>query len=735
MSESTERVLNSRYRIDGLIGRGGMADVYRAEDLSLHRTVAVKMLRPDLARDPIFQTRFKREAQSSASLNHPNIVGVYDTGQAELPENGQGVTTPFIVMEFIDGVTLRHVLHGTPRNRQDPPPPPGEDDVSGDTAATTVHQDDDAASTLGSRREASTDSDVLGVTDDAATQAIPAVSAPVQEKIDHALGHPLSETEAAGYISGILEALSYSHSRGIVHRDIKPSNVMVGAGDDVKVMDFGIARALADSAQTMTQTSAVVGTAQYLSPEQARGEVVDHRSDLYSAGCVLFELLTNRPPFTGESPVSVAYQHVREDPPVVSTYNSSVSAAMESVVSKALLKDPALRFQTAEEFASAVQDALRGVFADEAATTQMAAVGRRGSFDDVVGASAAPGMMLSARTPEDPDIDDYSDYSAAAGRRPRRRRRGGAVLLWVLVGVLLVAGGAVLATRLLGGAGDTVAVPSVENLSEDQALSELSDAGLNPESQEQTHAEIEQGFVTGTDPAAGTDVDRGSSVVLFVSSGPESVTIPEDLIGQSEDAARATLENLGLEVGEVTEEDGSASEGEVLSSQPAAGETVDAGSSVNLTVASGMVELPAGVQSGVWREDVESSLNGVGISYELTWIETSDIDFDGEVLSVQVDGNDVSGGDRVPVTSAVIIRAGYSPPEEEDDEEDEDSSSDGDEDDEEDEDGESDESPEPDEEESPSPTDEPTEDADDSEDGDSGNGDSSNGNSDDQNNE
>ncbi|WP_258934213.1 protein kinase [Nesterenkonia pannonica] len=281
MTETDQRVLNGRYRIETLIGRGGMADVYRAHDLSLQRSVAVKMLRPDLARDPQFITRFKREAQSSASLNHPNIVGVYDTGQTAVDSNG-GVQTPFIIMEHVDGVTLRHVLHGSPgaENAEGaPPPPPG---------STTDHTDDVLAL-----------SDQIPSEEDQPTEAIPA---PLQEKIDHALGKPLNEAEATGYMSGILAALGYSHERGIVHRDIKPSNVMVTNEGAVKVMDFGIARAIADSASTMTQTASVVGTAQYLSPEQARGEVVDHRSDLYSAGCLLFELLTNRPPSWANHP-------------------------------------------------------------------------------------------------------------------------------------------------------------------------------------------------------------------------------------------------------------------------------------------------------------------------------------------------------------------------------------------------------------------------------------------------
>ncbi len=211
------RLLGGRYELDGVVGRGGMAEVYRARDIRLDRIVAIKTLRADLARDPIFQARFRREAQSAASLNHPSIVAVYDTGE----DMATGVPVPYIVMEYVDGRTVRDLL---------------------------------------------------------------------QE------GHRLLPERSLEIIDGVLRALDYSHQAGIVHRDIKPGNVMVTRNGDIKVMDFGIARAMSDAQATMTQTAQVIGTAQYLSPEQARGERVDARSDLYSAGCLLYELLTGRPP-------------------------------------------------------------------------------------------------------------------------------------------------------------------------------------------------------------------------------------------------------------------------------------------------------------------------------------------------------------------------------------------------------------------------------------------------------
>src|SRR5918911_3473313 len=265
------RTLGGRYQVGELLGYGGMAEVHRGRDLRLGRDVAIKTLRSDLARDDTFQLRFRREAQNAASLNHPAIVAVYDTGEEHGPG---GEELPYIVMEFVNGRTLKEVL-GTEG--------------------------------------------------------------------------PLMPRRALEITADICAALEFSHRHGIIHRDIKPGNVMLTQTGQVKVMDFGIARALASGATTMTQTSAVIGTAQYLSPEQARGESVDARSDVYAAGCVLYELITGEPPFTGDSPVAVAYQHVREDPNPPSSVNPAVAPELDAVVLKALAKGPANRYQSAGE--------------------------------------------------------------------------------------------------------------------------------------------------------------------------------------------------------------------------------------------------------------------------------------------------------------------------------------------------------------------------------------------------
>ncbi|MFP5282232.1 MAG: Stk1 family PASTA domain-containing Ser/Thr kinase, partial [Actinomycetes bacterium] len=275
--------VGGRYELGEPLGRGGMAEVRRAVDSRLGRQVAVKQLRADLATDPTFQARFRREAQSAAGLNHPNIVAVYDTGEEPDPVTGVGI--PYIVMELVQGSTLRDLL-----------------------------------------RE----------------------------------GRKLLPERALELTAGVLDALSYSHKAGIVHRDIKPANVMLTRGGGIKVMDFGIARAVADTSATVTQTAAVIGTAQYLSPEQARGETVDARSDIYSAGCLLYELLVGRPPFMGESPVSVAYQHVREAPVPPSRLDPAISADIDAVTLKALAKDPDDRYQSAREMKADLTRVLAG---------------------------------------------------------------------------------------------------------------------------------------------------------------------------------------------------------------------------------------------------------------------------------------------------------------------------------------------------------------------------------------
>ena len=415
------RLLGGRYELDGIIGRGGMAEVYRARDIRLDRIVAVKTLREDLARDQTFQARFRREAQSAASLNNPSIVAVYDTGE----DDTDGSHIPYIVMEYVDGRTLRDLLHEDRR---------------------------------------------------------------------------LLPERALEITDGVLRALDYSHRSGIVHRDIKPGNVMLTRSGQVKVMDFGIARAVSDAQATMTQTAQVIGTAQYLSPEQARGERVDARSDLYSTGCLLYELLTGRPPFLGDSPVAIAYQHVRENPIPPSRVDPEVPQWADAIVLKAMAKDPRDRYQSAADMRADIQRALQGM---PVAAPRTAAYGAA-TTQRVGPAGAMAGMPTGAMPGYDYDRGDD-------GYPPEEKeRRWLPIVLWIL-GALLVLGvvGGV-AYAILGGGSSTHAVPQVDGLPLTQAEHQITQAGLGFTVVKQSSATVPKDTVIRTSPANGNVVAAGT---------------------------------------------------------------------------------------------------------------------------------------------------------------------------------------------------------------------------------
>ena len=446
------RLLGGRYELDGVVGRGGMAEVYRARDIRLDRIVAVKTLREDLARDQTFQARFRREAQSAASLNHPSIVAVYDTG-----EDMAGPThVPYIVMEYVDGRTLRELLRDDRR---------------------------------------------------------------------------LLPERALEITDGVLRALDYSHRNGIVHRDIKPGNVMLTRSAEVKVMDFGIARAVSDAQATMTQTAQVIGTAQYLSPEQARGERVDARSDLYSTGCLLYELLTGRPPFTGDSPVAIAYQHVRENPIPPSRIDPEIPAWADSIVLKAMAKDPAERYQSAAEMRTDIQRALSGVpVAAPPQATEMYAPGtQRMGPNTMMAGAAATGAM----SPYGPGEDGYG-----GGGNGRRR-----ALWWILGSIAAILIIVIAYLLLSGGGGKTAAVPSVVGQTQSKAVAAIEKAGLKPKVVMVSSSSVKAGLVTQTNPPFGTKVAPKSVVTLDVSAGPKKISMPR-VIGLSEADAQNKLQNF-----------------------------------------------------------------------------------------------------------------------------------------------------------------------------------------------
>ncbi|HTC69948.1 MAG TPA: Stk1 family PASTA domain-containing Ser/Thr kinase [Acidothermaceae bacterium] len=478
------RRLGDRYELGEVLGYGGMAEVHRGRDIRLGRDVAVKTLRVDLAREPSFQARFRREAQSAASLNHPAIVAVYDTGESML----DGVPVPYIVMEYVDGRTLRDVLKAE---------------------------------------------------------------------------RHIMPTRALEITAEILNALDYSHRNGIIHRDIKPANVMLTRSGEVKVMDFGIARSVAQASAAVTQTAAVIGTAQYLSPEQARGEQVDPRSDVYSTGCLLYELLTGTPPFTGDSAVAVAYQHVREDPIPPSRLNLDISPAIDAIVLKAMAKNPVNRYQSAAEMREDIERALSGV-----------------------PVLATPLLHDQTVSIEPVAVDEF------ARRQPRGRRSLVYIMVVLIaIGMFILIG--VIARHLLETKRPvvTVPVPNVAGFSQADAVATLTNAGLNPVVQPGTSATVAKGVVITENPPQGTPLPRNTNVTIYVSSGPQAVQVP-DLTNQSLADAKSELTRDKLVLGTTTLQNSPQSANTVLSQTPVAGATVNSGSAVNVVVANGNSTVP-----------------------------------------------------------------------------------------------------------------------------------------------
>jgi beta-lactam-binding protein with PASTA domain len=583
--DEAPRTLAGRYEVGELIGRGGMAEVHIGHDNRLGRTVAIKILRSDLARDPSFQARFRREAQSAAALNHPAIVAVYDTGEDTFTEPSGAVShVPFIVMEYVEGHTVRDIL-----------------------------QDGNAV--------------------------------PIEEAVE--------------ITSGVLSALEYSHHAGIVHRDIKPANVMLTPTGAIKVMDFGIARALADSAATMTQTQAVIGTAQYLSPEQARGESVDARSDLYSTGCLLFELLTGRPPFTGDSPVSVAYQHVREAPVSPSSIASDVPETLDRVTLKALAKERTARYGSAAEFRSDLEAAIRG--------GALAA----GSLGAVVAASAATGPAEGATEIFSSVTDDATKVAPAFApvatadplaelateedeEKPKHR-----ALLWTLVVIAVLAVAAIAAMLLLDRDStppvDQANVPVLTDMSREQITAALTDAGFTepPEFFEEVNNDVAPGLFIRSDPAVGDSVPVTTAVQVWTSTGPEDATVP-DVTGFTQAQATAAIEAAGLQVavGVTPESSPKVARLSVTRTEPVAGTAAKKGDEVQLFISSGLVDLPD--LTGMTKEEALQVLGDLGLSSNTTNTPTPE-DQVGKVVSQSVNPGQVNQGSQVELTIGEAI--------------------------------------------------------------------------------
>ena len=528
MSEQ-ERVLAGRYQVGEIIGRGGMADVFEGVDLRLGRKIAIKLLKSDLANDENFESRFAQEAQASAKMAHPTIVRIYDAGEEITTDsNGNVRKTPFIVMEYVKGKLLRDLMHE----------------------------------------------------------------------------RKLTSSEAVGYAKGVLTALEYSHKAGIIHRDIKASNIMVTEEGQVKVMDFGIARAISDSSATQAHTSGIVGTAQYFSPEQARGEAVDARTDLYSTGVVLYEMLAGRPPFKGDTAVSVAYQHVSEKVTPPSAHNADISPEMDQVVLNALAKDRDERFQTAEEFRDHLLAAAKGQ-----------SLQRNAPLNKTVPVQAQPTQVIeSTQTevigevqPEDffkelgVDVNSNTETSAIRIQNASRSERPAAGVLWgVGSGASVVLIGLIIWLLTLGGtfqplfppANSGIPVADVSGALFDDGAQALRDQGLLVLRITEASDEIPAGVIIRTDPPAGTNVPERTTIEIVVSSGKLEVAVPL-LTGLTEEAARAALENVGLVLGVISPSNSaSVVKGSVIESVPAANERVPGGSTVNLLVSDGQVQVP-----------------------------------------------------------------------------------------------------------------------------------------------
>lgn len=569
-------LIADRYELGEIIGTGGMSDVYAATDVSLGRQVAVKMLKIDLARDENFRERFRREAQNSARLNHPNIVSVYDTGAVET----SGVDVPYIVMERVHGMNLRDIV----------------------------------------RNEG-----------------------------------PLSPERAAKLLLPVTRALQASHDAGIIHRDIKPANIMVTNTGAVKVMDFGIARALDDSTSAMTQTSAVIGTAQYLSPEQARGKPADARSDIYALGCVMYEAVTGVPPFEGESPFAVAYQHVQEDPVppserTAAALSDNEAVNVDAVILTAMAKHPADRYQTANEMGADLELLERGSVTTAAqnhlSSADLLSEDNTVVVGDVVREPVAP------REPVEP-----TGHTRYADHRAANEKTASNWLKWLaaLLGLLLAAVVSWFVYDYFSADEESapspvqeamVQVPELVDVPRNDAIRELEGLGFSVSVMEEPNPDIKRGNVISTNPAAGSELKRGTQITLAVSSGREMTDVP-DVTNLTTEEAVEELQNAGLELNPSVRRETSDNipEGVILAQQPAGGTQIAKGSRITITVSSGprMVQVPSLV--GLNVEQATATLSSLQLRSTVTSVDSAKPE--GEVLAVAGENTDVETGTTV----------------------------------------------------------------------------------------
>lgn len=573
MSDNNAVILNDRYEMQQRIGRGGMADVYLARDILLDRLVAIKVLFPEYATDPAFVERFRREAQSAANLNHPNIVSVYDWGRSN--------NTYFMAMEYVPGRTLAEALH----------------DVGQITAMKAAE---------------------VGIE--------------------------------------VAAALSFAHRGNVVHRDIKPGNILIGSNGQLKVADFGIARALGSAADSsLTQVGAVMGTAAYLSPEQAQGGQPDPRSDLYSLGIVLYEMVGGRVPFSGDNPVSIAYKQVHEAPQPLNQLASDVPRAFEAIVARLLAKDPDLRYATAEAArddlrrfrdgipVQALADAINRRNGDPtpigtAAPTTVIPTGPMVGGPDDVAATASTQSMATTAIPSaqattsmprttinaNPDLPPgYTASNAVVPTDDLQRKRTAIVIGAISATVLLIIGAVVAFLALSGGstAAPTIAVPDVTNQVLENAVKTLKDLGFEvvPVAEETTT--VDTNIVWKQVPLPGEEIKKGETVTIVYNPSNAPMAVP-NLTGLTIDQARTALLNLGLTIGVITpQNDPTAPADTIIASVPKAGDQVLGGATIDLTVSqgSGVVQIP-NVQ-GQTSQAARSVLEGEPYKFLITVVE------------------------------------------------------------------------------------------------------------------
>ena len=618
MDLSVPDTVDNRYKVLEVIGTGAMATVYAAEDTRLGRKVALKILRPEQAQDDTFRARFKREAEAVASLNNPAIVAVYDTGSYNPSKDGEesssedSTAIPYIVMEYVEGHTLRSIL---------------------------------------------------------------------------SRGGHLPVRDALGYSEQLLGALQYSHSMGIIHRDIKPANIMVlertsediakGQPGQIKVMDFGISRAIEEAGEALTKANVVMGSARYMSPEQVSGKDVDARSDLYSAACVIYEMIAGRSPFDAESNVDLAAKHLSDTPEPPSKFTPlEVPAGLDEVILKGLAKNPDERYQSAAEFAQALVSVARPgeetVVQDAAMTTAFVPSATTASLGDdyapyttsITEASVEDGGLNGFFEYEDDeelyDDEEYAEYDESS---PRKRAWVRFLVGTLIAALLVFSVGSVLYYQNKLNEVPQVPVPAVVNVSRDDADNQLRNRGFVVEYRTAYSDNIKKGDVISVDPGVGSKVNKGSTVTVTVSSGPEKVKLPDNLQGQSEAYVRNALKDLGLVDGRVsTVESASVPAGMVVELSPEKGstddkgvQTVEAGSTVNIVLSSGKVKVPSLV--GLTKDQAIAALTAqdVLLNTNIETVQTNERPA-GTVLS-----QSSAAGTLVAQNSTVTIRVAATP--------------------------------------------------------------------------